>query len=201
MSQATPAIRTAALHHVTLKTTRAVEMCDWYSNLLGAQTKVVAPPAVFMSYDGANHRFGFLQVPGLEDDPDRRSHTGVHHTAFEYESIDDLLLTYKRLRDAGEPPISCFDHGATTSFYWTDPDDNVVELMVDNFGDWAKSTEFATGPVFRADPVGVVVDPELMLAAFEAEGDLAGHHQRAYYGREFDAAEPGDLQLPIAVQS
>ena len=52
------------------------------------------------------------------------------------------------------------DTGATTAFYYEDPDRNVVELLADNFGDWSKSTEFMrSSPEFAAKPIGAYVRP------------------------------------------
>jgi hypothetical protein len=54
-----------------------------------------------MPNDEANHRFAFLSVPGLEDDPDKVKHNVMHHCAFEYESFSDLMSSYARMRDEG----------------------------------------------------------------------------------------------------
>jgi catechol 2,3-dioxygenase len=44
--------------------------------------------------------------------------------------------------------------------YYSDPDDDLVELQVDNFGDWSKSSEWMrTSPEFAANPIGVFFDP------------------------------------------
>ena len=58
----------------------------------------------------------------------------------------------------------------TFSYYYADPDGNRVELQVDNFGDWAKSTEWMrTSEEFKANPIGQFVDPE-KVAEDHAEG-------------------------------
>ena len=57
-------------------------------------------------------------------------------------------------------PEFCLDHGMTFSYYYRDPDGNHVELQVDNFGDWAKSSAFVReGPEFHEDPIGQVRRP------------------------------------------
>ena len=44
-------------------------------------------------------------------------------------------------KEPASSPAFCIDHGMTLSYYWTRaPDGNHVELQVDVFGDWAKST-------------------------------------------------------------
>ncbi|MGO9961311.1 MAG: hypothetical protein ACLP50_35950, partial [Solirubrobacteraceae bacterium] len=49
-------------------------------------------------------------------------------------------------------------------------DGNHVELQVDCFGDWTKSTEWMRGSQeFKSNPIGVFVDPE-RIAADHADG-------------------------------
>ena len=122
---------------------------------------------------------------------------GIHHLAFEYESLDDLLETYTRLADGDLLPHFTVDHGMTTSFYYLDPDGNSVELQSDNFGDWRKSKEFMqSAPEFAADPIGVLVDPEQMLRA-RADGATPQEiHERGYAG-EFVPAEQQDIRVPL----
>jgi catechol-2,3-dioxygenase len=189
-------VLTPPLHHVNLKTTRLPEMIDWYGTVVGLKPTFQYDGGAWLTNDGANHRLALLCVPGLSDDPDKIAHTGIHHTAFEYASVGDLLDTYTRLRDEGIVPHGCLDHGMTTSFYYADPDGNSIELQADNFGDWKKSTEFMrTAPEFAADPIGVHVDPDRLVAAREQGASLDEIHQRAYAG-EFTPDAPLDLRLP-----
>jgi hypothetical protein len=68
------------------------------------------------------------------------------------------------------------------SFYYADPDGNLVELQVDNFGDTAGSLAFMRGPEFLANPVGTDVDVAKLIAARQAGADLGELHRRAYAG-------------------
>jgi catechol 2,3-dioxygenase len=157
-------------HHFNLKTTRLQEMIDWYSALVGAEVIFQYELGAWLSNDDANHRIALLAFPNFADDADKDDHTGMHHSAFEYESFDDLNDSYVRLRDTGITPAICLDHGMTFSYYYADPDGNNVELQCDCFGDWAKSKEWMqTSPEFAADPLGKFVDPD-RVAADRAEG-------------------------------
>ena len=129
--------------------------------------------------------------------PNKLVHAGIHHTAFEYGTLDELLGTYVRLEAAGVLPHSVLDHGMTLSFYYLDPDGNSVELQVDHFGDWARSTEFMHGERFAEDPIGTYVDPRQLVAAWQSGTSAAELHRRAYDG-EFAPAEPQDLRVPFA---
>jgi catechol 2,3-dioxygenase len=190
-------MHTPVLHHVNLKTTRLQEMIDWYGQVAGLQPVYGFEGGAWLSNDSANHRLALLSAPALQDDPDKLAHTGLHHTAFEYASMDELVDTYERLAPLGIVPHACLDHGMTMSFYYVDPDGNSVELQADNFGDWSQSTAFMSGdPRFAENPIGVSVDPARMAEA-RAQGASADElHTRAYRG-EFEPAEPLDLRVPL----
>ncbi|MBV9193492.1 MAG: VOC family protein [Solirubrobacterales bacterium] len=196
-SAAGAGVITPVLHHVNLKTTRPQELIDWYATVVGMRATFQYAGGAWLTNDAANHRLALLSVPGLEDDPDKVRHTGMHHTAFEYASMDDLLDTYERLKAEGIVPHGCLDHGMTTSFYYADPDGNSVELQSDNFGgDWSQSAEWMrTAPEFAADPIGTPVDPDRLLAARRDGATPNEIHRRAYAG-EFTPDTPLDLRLP-----
>ena len=153
------------LHHINLKTTRLDEMIEWYSAVVGAEVIYRYELGAWLSNDEANHRIALLAFPNFSDDPDKDEHTGMHHTAFEYASFDDLNDSYLRLREIGIRPAICLDHGMTFSYYYADPDGNNVELQCDVFGDWAASKRWMeSSPEFAADPLGKFVDPDLVAA-------------------------------------
>ncbi|RBP11374.1 glyoxalase/bleomycin resistance protein/dioxygenase superfamily protein [Roseiarcus fermentans] len=181
--QPTDEVKAPVLHHVNLKTSRLSEMIAWYGNLIGATPNFQFEGGAWLTNDAANHRIAFLATPDIVDDPDFRIHTGMHHVAFEYPDLDDLLLTWERLDRQGNKPHFAVDHGLTTSFYYVDPDGNSVELQVDNFGDWAASTEFMrTSPDFARNPIGVPCSPRKMLEARRSGVDPKDVERRAYAG-------------------
>jgi catechol 2,3-dioxygenase len=190
-------IHTPVLHHVNLKTTRLQAMIDWYGLVVGLRPIHQFPGGAWLSNDEANHRLALLASPDFNDDPDRLTRAGLHHTAFEYASLDELLDTYERLAPQGIAPHACLDHGMTISFYYVDPDGNSLELQADNFGDWTRSTAFMTDdPAFAENPIGVSLDPAQMAAARAQGSDAPELHARAYAG-EFEPDEPLDLRVPL----
>jgi catechol 2,3-dioxygenase len=181
MSPSPSAAPASVLHHVTLKTTRLQEMIDWYAVVAGIKVNFQDAVGAWTSNDRANHRMALLAVPGLIDDPDKHRRTGMHHMAFEYETLDALLAHYASLKERGITPAFCLDHGVTTSLYYYDPDENVVELQVDNFGDWDRSAEWMrTSAEFRANPIGVFFDPDQMYRAHRSGMSFEEIHRRAY---------------------
>ncbi len=190
------AIIRPTLHHTTLKTTHLEEMIAWYGTVVGMTVNYQFPGGAWLTNDEANHRVAFLCTPVLVDDPDKLTHTGIHHIAFEYASLAELLDTYARLASLDIAPHGSLDHGMTTSLYYQDPDGNSVELQADNFGDWQASSEWMrTAPQFAANPIGVPIDPAQLLAASRAGASPTDLHERAYRG-EFRPEQPLDLRLP-----
>jgi len=176
------------LSHTGNATPRQAEMLRWYRNVLGQQPTLEAEPpatpqpAVWTSNDDTHHRMGFFAYPGLEDKVNRSS-PGINHTAWEYETIDDLLETWERLQKLGIEPEFTVDHGITIAFYYYDPDGNLVELMTDAYGDHAKSMEVQlTSQELRANPPGTPVDPARLIEARRAGMSLEELHRRAYAG-------------------
>ena len=184
-------------HHVNLKTRRLQEMIDWYSALVGADVLFQYELGAWLSNDDANHRIALLSFPNFVDDPEKETRTGMHHTAFEYESFDGLNDSYLRRRDAGIVPDICRDHGMTFSYYYSDPDGNHVELQVDNFGDWAKSSEWMRNAVqVQEDPLGKFVDPEKVAADRASGVSFEQIHEKAMGGGY--APEVPPVELPQA---
>jgi catechol-2,3-dioxygenase len=196
--RAQSSIKRPVFHHVLLKTTRLREMIDWYGAVVGCEVVYQDPTIAFLTNDGANHRISMLTSPLLRDDPDFQKHAGMHHLAFEYETVDDLLATWGRLRDELkiEPHMS-LHHGPTLSFYYVDPDGNSVELQADCFGDWAQSKAFIhSDQQFKLDPIGKFVDPAKLVAARSA-GTPVGELLRRAYAGEFPPSSPPDLRVAV----
>lgn len=185
------------LHHVTLKTGRLEEMIAWYELVLGLDRQFVFEQGAWLTNDAANHRLGLLSTPKVVDDPDKLIHAGLHHSAFEYDDIDQLLATYERLKAHGVLPHIVLDHGMTLSMYYLDPDGNSIELQVDNFGNWRQSSHWMhTSSEFAADPIGAPSNPDALVAARRAGLSHVEIHERAYRG-EYASGAPTDPRLPM----
>ena len=181
-------------HHFNLKTTRLQALIDWYAAVVGAEVVFQDDTGAWLTNDAANHRIALLAFPGFVDDPDKETRTGMHHSAFEYESFEDLNASYLRLRGQGIEPDICIDHGMTLSYYYKDPDGNRVELQVDAFGDWGASKRWMqTSAGFKANPIGVFVDPD-RIATDHAEGlSFAEIHAKAMAGDYAPAQAPVEI--------
>ena len=164
-------ISPARLAHVVLRTSQFDALVDWYKTVLGAKTAFSDGALAFLSYDEEHHRIAVLNIPGLPRQPD--GVTGVHHFAFTYASLSDLVATYERLDKAGIRPVLCINHGPTTSMYYADPDGNQIELQVDNYDTVEEAGEFFYSPAFAKNPIGVDFNPVDLARRFHAGEDEA----------------------------
>ena len=57
--------------------------------------------------------------------------------------------------------------------YYRDPDNNRVELQIDNFATVAELDGYFHSPAFAANPVGVTYDPEELARQYEAGVPIA----------------------------
>src|SRR5208283_1199465 len=98
------------LQHVGIATANVDAMVEWYGKVLGMTVTYRTarpgdsegrPPfsAAFLTNDEVHHRIAILGLPGVVAHPEKRQHANVQHIAFEYETLDQLLATYGRLKD------------------------------------------------------------------------------------------------------
>ena len=152
--------------HVVLKTANYDAMIDWYATVLSARVAFRNDFIAFLTYDDEHHRVAVIKTPeGPAADP---AAAGVHHIAYTYADLGELLSTYRRLKASGIEPARCINHGPTTSMYYRDPDGLRVELQIDNFATMEEACAYFTGPDFAENPIGVIFDPEQLIRDYEA---------------------------------
>jgi len=156
----------ASLAHFVRKTTRFPEMVEWYKNVLEAEIVFSNEMLAFLTYDDEHHRVAIAAIPGLVDPPPNT--TGTDHVAFTYANLDDLIHTYKRLKQEGITPFWAINHGPTTSLYYKDPDGSSIELQIDNFATVEETDKWFRSGTFQENPIGVVFDPDELVAKHEA---------------------------------
>ncbi|HZT90057.1 MAG TPA: VOC family protein [Stellaceae bacterium] len=164
-------ISPARFAHFVLRTGQVETMANWYQTVLAARIVFRDERLCFLSYDDEHHRLALIHVPGLPvRDPNA---AGTDHVAYAYDSLGDLLSTYRRLKAVGILPHWPVNHGVTTSLYYRDPDNNRVELQVDNFATPKELDAYFQSPAFAANPVGVTYDPEELCRRYEAGEPMA----------------------------
>lgn len=185
------------LQHCGLTTANMDAMLEWYSKVLGifVHNRVTAPAGspfktvAFATNDEVNHRLSFFETPDASIDDDRSKHARVQHIAFAYDTLDDLLGTYLRLKKLSMLPLWAADQFFQTAIYYEDPDGNIIELNVNNFDDdWTVTEQLKALP----PQVHLNVDPEKMVAARNAGASPWEVHERAVAG-EFTPANSYEL--------
>ncbi len=172
------AIAPAKLSHAVLRTTRLKEMVQWYQTVLNAEVLYQNEFLVFMTYDEEHHRIAIAQVPGLAEKP--KGCAGLDHLAFFYATFGDWIETYERLKGIGITPRVPIHHGLSMSLYYRDPDDNGVELSIDNvekpqWHDWMRHQ-------LGKNPLGMAFDPDELARRYHAgvpESELRSFEARA----------------------
>jgi len=154
----------ARLSHAVLRTTRLKEMVEWYKTVLGAEALYESDFISFLTYDDEHHRIAFASFPGLVEKP--KHSTGLDHLAFFYDTFDDWIANYERLKALGITPPVAIHHGLTISLYYRDPDNNGVELSIDNVAkaDWHNYMRGRLGE----NPIGAPFDPDDLARRYHA---------------------------------
>jgi catechol 2,3-dioxygenase-like lactoylglutathione lyase family enzyme len=168
-SQKTGIVSPTRLAHLVLRTSRIKDLLAWYKLVLNAEVAFENDEIAFIAYDDEHHRIAFVNIPGLAPQP--AGMVGMHHIAFTYASLDELLGNYEILRDQGIVPKWCVNHGPTTSMYYGDPEDNQVELQVDNYATVEEAGAFFFTEAFATNTIGVDFDPEDLLRRVRAGED------------------------------
>lgn len=164
------------LAHVVFQTNRMREMRDWYCAVLGGRVIYENEHLCFVTYDDEHHRVAFVDFGPLTPREEGAGQLqvrpadrpGLHHVAFTFGSMGDLLDNYLRLKGRGTRPFFCVNHGPTTSMYYTDPDSNRVELQIDNFGTAEEGQAWMKTPAFDRNPIGVEYEPDELVAKFRS---------------------------------
>jgi catechol 2,3-dioxygenase-like lactoylglutathione lyase family enzyme len=164
-------VRPAYLAHIVLLTNRLDEMRQWWRTVLGGAPMMSGKELEFITFDDEHHRVAIFQRDQLREKGPEIDTAGLHHVAFTYASLGDLVATYQRLKRAGITPIRVIHHGITVSTYYLDPDNNRVELQINAFPNNQALNAWLAGRHFNNNPIGVLFNFEDLIARYEAGED------------------------------
>jgi catechol 2,3-dioxygenase-like lactoylglutathione lyase family enzyme len=155
--------------HIVYRTHRFDEMIDWYARVFEANIRYRDERFAFLSYDDEHHRVAFVNLgPPLPSTAKASTAVpGVHHVAYTWSNLAELLDTYNRLANLEIRPVSPVRHGMTLSLYYADPDGNGLEFQIDLL-DARAATAFMHGPIFARNPGGERFDPDALVARYES---------------------------------
>lgn len=163
-------LRPTRFAHYVLRVRQLETAIGWYEEVLGMKMVHRSEKIAFMSFDEEHHRIALAETPvAAEVVPGA---PGLDHVAFAFDSLGDLLSTYRRLEAKGIKPFWPINHGPTTSLYYRDPDGTGVELFVDNFATEAELKGWMETETFKANPIGVKFDPDELARRYEAGDPL-----------------------------
>jgi catechol 2,3-dioxygenase len=127
-------IQARKLGHIVLKVRDAQASKEFYVRTLGLKVAYDDRDhgAVFLSFGTQHHDLALFQrATGEAPDP---AQPGLHHTAWQVASFDDLQAAHHELRELGIA-VDAIGHNVTRSIYFHDPDGNRVELYCDMVAD------------------------------------------------------------------
>jgi catechol-2,3-dioxygenase len=152
-------------------TRRFEEMLDWYQKVFEAKVQYQNPALAFLTYDDEHHRFAFANMSVFHPDAaiaEMPAGVGVNHVGYTYANLGELLDTYDRLKQLGIKPYWRVHHGLTLSVYYMDPDGNRMEFQVDCCANAEEAHAYMHSDAFAANPVGVEIDPDVLLAQYRS---------------------------------
>ena len=159
-------IRPSKFAHFVVQTSQYQTLIDWYKTVLRAEEVFRNDMLCFMTFDDEHHRLAIANIPGLQPAPKRTQ--GVAHLAYSYRNLGELLANYVRLKAHGITPFWPINHGMTVSMYYKDPDGTAIEFQVDVLPTKQDLRAYFAGDEFRANPIGVIFDPDQMVRDYEA---------------------------------
>ncbi|KAF9872450.1 biphenyl-2, 3-diol 1, 2-dioxygenase 2 [Colletotrichum karsti] len=162
-------LRPSELAHLVLRSNDAKRLVEFYTKFLNARVVHSSELITFLTWDHEHHRLAILNDPTAVPKPENVC--GMDHFALTFDSLGDLLQSYRSRKEMGIEPAYCVHHGMSTSMYYRDPDGNKIETQVDAYEKPEDALEFMKSAEFAKDPRGPRFDPEEMLRRFEAGED------------------------------
>jgi catechol-2,3-dioxygenase len=152
---------TVGLRHAVLWVSEPARSAEFYGDVLGLETKLASPDAVFMSSPASrtDHDLGLFRgvVPGpVERAASRR--VGLYHLSWEVPTLADLAAVRQRLIELGAY-VGENNHGMSRSVYAHDPDGIEFEVM------WEVPVELMADD----EPSNVPLDIDADIARFGAD--------------------------------
>lgn len=191
LKKATSALPATWISEIVLQTPRYEQMKAWYEAVLGRAFNFEAVPkqagkarqpepgdkqvrasdlrGCFMNlapefpYDMT---FAIWELPWLDKTTGRDP--GLNHMQFKNADLETLIRRVELLKEADIHPQRSANHGPGLSFYFRDPDRNIVELCISNFATLEATAKFLQSESFRRNPSGVELDRDEFIARYRS---------------------------------
>lgn len=187
----TAALPTPRISELVLQTAKYLKMREWYKAVIGLswsinneaepsdsrvryadspkQVRATDVRACFMVLDPSPSNgqvLALFELPELSYGPTRDP--GLNHFQFRHANVPALLERVQILMESGIVAHRAANHGPITSFYFCDPDMNVVELCSSNFDTVEEMMAFVQSDEFRRNPSGIEFDPHMFIDRYRA---------------------------------
>lgn len=86
--------------HVVYQTSQKEAMIDFYTTLLEGEVVFTDDTLSFISFDEEHHRVALIHPPEQMDRKTEKT-AAMHHSAYTFDNLDDLLERYESVRDKG----------------------------------------------------------------------------------------------------
>jgi len=164
------------LSEVVLRPTIYDQLCDFYSLLLAQPPSVEMTPSPSDDPDEPSRisffdfyfdppytqRIAIFECKDIGRGPISK---GLHHFQLRTPTIEALVDLYSTLKNSGHLPLDVSNHGPGTSFYYRDPDTNLIELSSLNFSSRDEIRKLMATDEFKSNPNGFPLDPERLAAS------------------------------------
>ncbi|NYT69757.1 hypothetical protein [Pusillimonas noertemannii] len=180
------------ISEVVLQTAQFERMTQWYEAVLGNSWSVINTPkdisvtqratangnkqvrasdvrSSFMFIDRSlpyGQLFAIFEIPFVGASP--TTDPGLNHMQFKHVDIPALIERVKLLEEHEIVPHRCSNHGPITSFYFYDPDKNIVELCSNNFQTQEAFLGYFQSEAYRSNPSGIELDYKEFIARFDS---------------------------------
>lgn len=138
------------LGHIALYVRDLQASLDFYQQVVGLDVagKVFNDRAAILTGGTTHHELLLIEVGDAPSPPQGRR-LGLYHIGWCVgESLDQLREAKKRIEMFGCPIDGMSDHTISFSLYIRDPDNNEIEIYVDNADtDWRTSKQWMDQPV------------------------------------------------------
>lgn len=170
--------RRLVLSEVVLRTSQYERMRDWYVHCLDQkpmlETRLVPRPGgpERIAFFRIESQFPYTQTLAVFELSNLTAPNdavpGLHHFQIQLGFLPALFDHYELLRDRGIKPNRSSNHGPSTSFYFSDPDGNVIEVSAQNYETEAEQMAYIKSEAFRKNPSGIDVDPEAFVKQYRS---------------------------------
>lgn len=181
------------ISEIVLKTSQYDALRAWYQGVLGiapfyehvpkGPARALAPGEqerasdIRLSFFRVYLEHPYAQVVALFEIAGTRTSPsgdpGLHHMQFRNATMDDLFTRHDRLKSLGIRPHRTANHGPGTSFYYRDPDGNVVEISANNFATVEEYKAYFASESYKRNPSGIEIDADAYIARYRNGTPLA----------------------------